>query len=190
MSYPRCSPRFDGSFLQFRCDEKGFLGICALGLPGHTHEDDPSRGIQAALDLRQRVKARGHRTCIGVTTGRLLCTCVGARKIRSEYTVRHGLGKSIFPRCCCLFCYLVIYSVMSLILLPVSFQVFGDAINLSARLMVKCKKGAAEILCDEPTHLHAKYRAKYTALEPMQLKVGRRTNSFRLLPAGFRFTSR
>ena len=37
--------------------------------------------------------------------------------------------------------------------------------------MVKCKKGAAEILCDEPTHLQAKYRAKYTPLEPMQLKV-------------------
>ena len=24
----------DGSFMQFRCDEKGFVGICALGLPG------------------------------------------------------------------------------------------------------------------------------------------------------------
>ena len=89
-SSPLC--RYDGSFLQFRCDEKGFLAICALGLPGHTHEDDPSRGVQAALDLRQRVKRAGHRTCIGVTTGRLLCTCVGARKIRSEYTVIGGWG--------------------------------------------------------------------------------------------------
>ena len=49
---------------------------------------------------------------------------------------------------------------------------FGDAINLSARLMVKCKKGAAEVLCDEPTYLQAKYRARYSPLEPMQLKVG------------------
>ena len=37
-----------GSFLQFRCDEKGFLSICAFGLPGHTHEDNPARGIKAA----------------------------------------------------------------------------------------------------------------------------------------------
>ncbi|GAX86001.1 hypothetical protein CEUSTIGMA_g13417.t1 [Chlamydomonas eustigma] len=126
--------RWDGTFLQFRCDEKGFLGICALGLPGHTHEDDPSRGIMAALELLSHVKKKGHRSCVGVTTGRLLCTCVGARKIRSEYTV------------------------------------FGDAINLSARLMVKSKKGAAEILCDEPTYAHAKYKASYKALEPMVLK--------------------
>lgn len=41
----------EGSFLQFRCDEKGFLSICAFGLPGKTHEDDPSRGVRAALDI-------------------------------------------------------------------------------------------------------------------------------------------
>ncbi len=38
--------QFDGSFLQFRCDEKGFLSICAFGLPGKTHEDGPARAIQ------------------------------------------------------------------------------------------------------------------------------------------------
>ncbi len=37
---------YDGSFLQFRCDEKGFLSICAFGLPGKTHEDSPARAIQ------------------------------------------------------------------------------------------------------------------------------------------------
>ncbi len=120
LALPHGSRRWDGTFLQFRCDEKGFLGICALGMPGHTHEDDPSRGVQAALELHARVKREGHRTCVGVTTGRLLCTCVGARKIRSEYTV------------------------------------FGDAINLSARLMVKSKKGGpalGDVLCDEPTYV-------------------------------------
>ena len=99
--------KWDGSFLQFRSDEKGFVGICAFGLPGHTHEDNPTRGIRAALELASVIKAGGHRCSIGVTTGDLLCTCVGARKLRSEYTV------------------------------------FGDAINLSARLMVKCKKDAS-----------------------------------------------
>lgn len=39
----------DGSFVQFRCDEKGFLSICAFGLPGNSHEDGPSRAVAAAL---------------------------------------------------------------------------------------------------------------------------------------------
>ncbi len=41
---------------QFRCDEKGFLAICAFGLPGRTHEDGPARGIQAALAIVETVK--------------------------------------------------------------------------------------------------------------------------------------
>ena len=108
--------KWDGSLLQFRCDEKGFVAICAFGLPAHTHEDNPSRGILAALELHKRIKENGHRVSIGVTTGDLLCTCVGARKIRSEYTV------------------------------------FGDAINLSARLMVKCKKGGGGEWCVTASH--------------------------------------
>ncbi|MEW5302999.1 MAG: hypothetical protein WDW36_005732 [Sanguina aurantia] len=116
------------------CDEKGFIAICAFGIPGHTHEDNPSRGILAALDLQKRVEADGHRVAIGVTTGDLLCTCVGARKIRCEYTV------------------------------------FGDAINLSARLMCKSKQGMATILCDEPTHALSKYKADFEELQPLQVK--------------------
>jgi len=126
--------RWDGSFMQFRCDEKGFVGICAFGLPGHTHEDNASRGILAALELMKRIKDGGHRICVGVTTGDLLCTCVGARKMRSEYTV------------------------------------FGDAINLSARLMMKCRGGMGDILCDEPTFSNARYKAKYEELEPLSVK--------------------
>ncbi|GFR48148.1 hypothetical protein Agub_g9980 [Astrephomene gubernaculifera] len=128
--------KWDGSFLQFRSDEKGFVGICAFGLPGHTHEDNPTRGIRAALELASTIKAGGHTVAIGVTTGDLLCTCVGARKLRSEYTV------------------------------------FGDAINLSARLMVKCKRDSAvgNILCDEPTYLRAKYQASFDELEPLPVK--------------------
>ena len=43
---------YDGSFLQFRCDEKGFLSICAFGLPGKTHEDSPTRAIQACCAVQ------------------------------------------------------------------------------------------------------------------------------------------
>ena len=47
----RIMKQHEGSFLQFRCDEKGFLSICAFGLSGKAHEDDPSRGIRAAIDI-------------------------------------------------------------------------------------------------------------------------------------------
>lgn len=47
------------SSLQFRCDEKGFLAICAFGLPGRSHEDGPARGIQAALAIVEAVKVSG-----------------------------------------------------------------------------------------------------------------------------------
>jgi len=135
-SVQRIMRQWDGSFLQFRCDEKGYVGICAFGLPGHTHEDNPTRGVLAALDLQKLIKAGGHRVAIGVTTGDLLCTCVGARKLRSEYTV------------------------------------FGDAINLSARLMVKSKKDPAlgDVLCDDVTHSHAKFKATFDELAPLTVK--------------------
>ena len=42
---------YDGSFVQFRCDEKGFLSICAFGLPGRSQENGPSRATEAALSL-------------------------------------------------------------------------------------------------------------------------------------------
>ena len=47
----QCMQLHSGSFLQFRCDEKGFVSICAFGLPGNAHEDDPCRGVRAALEL-------------------------------------------------------------------------------------------------------------------------------------------
>lgn len=49
---------------QFRCDEKGFLAICAFGLPGRTHEDGPARGIQAALAIVEAVKVRAGLLCL------------------------------------------------------------------------------------------------------------------------------
>lgn len=123
----------DGSFLQFRCDEKGFLAICAFGLPGRTHVDDCSRSISAALRISRSLQEVGHRVVVGVTTGDLLCACVGS-STRAEYTV------------------------------------FGDAINLSARLMCKGKTGMGNILCDHTTYERSKRGARFTALKPLTLK--------------------
>lgn len=49
----------DGTLVQFRCDEKGFLAICAFGLPGKTHENGASRAIQAALGIVAAMKDIG-----------------------------------------------------------------------------------------------------------------------------------
>ena len=43
--------QYDGSFVQFRCDEKGFLSICAFGLPGKSQEGGARRATEAALSL-------------------------------------------------------------------------------------------------------------------------------------------
>ncbi|CAD7699101.1 unnamed protein product, partial [Ostreobium quekettii] len=125
--------QYDGSFLQFRCDEKGFLAICAFGLPGRTHHQRPVRAVRAALKIVDNLKEDGTQTCVGITTGDLLCACVGS-PARSEYTV------------------------------------FGDPINMSARLMCKAKKGMGSVLCDQKTYDRAKATAKFVALDPMQVK--------------------
>ena len=60
MTVQKCMQQHSGSFLQFRCDEKGFVSICAFGLPGKTHEDDPCRGVRAALDLIESLQEGVH----------------------------------------------------------------------------------------------------------------------------------
>lgn len=62
---------YDGSFLQFRCDEKGFLSICAFGLPGKTHEDSPARAIQVqSLPVRPELMPGPNH----VAPGNICCT--------------------------------------------------------------------------------------------------------------------
>ena len=51
--------------VQMRCDEKGFLAVCAFGLPGKTPEQGPERALQAALAIVDHYAAvakgvRGH----------------------------------------------------------------------------------------------------------------------------------
>ncbi|GMH40958.1 hypothetical protein BSKO_08862 [Bryopsis sp. KO-2023] len=137
---------FDGSFLQFRCDEKGFLAICAFGLPGKSHVDNCARAVTSALKISQSMDEVGYRVVVGVTTGDLLCACVGSRT-RAEYTV------------------------------------FGDAINLSARLMCKGKTGMGDILCDHATYERAKRKANFAPLEPLTVKGKEETVIvYRVLP--------
>lgn len=69
---------------------------------------------------------------VGVTTGQLLCACVGSA-IRSEYTV------------------------------------YGNAINLSARLMTKAAGSAGCVLCDTNTYQLAQKAAAFTTLQPLEV---------------------
>ncbi|EIE21630.1 hypothetical protein COCSUDRAFT_56833 [Coccomyxa subellipsoidea C-169] len=129
----RIMKQHEGSFLQLRCDEKGFLSICAFGLPGKAHEDDPSRGIRAAIDIVNSLEKIQEEGVVGVTTGQLLCACVGS-DLRSEYTV------------------------------------YGDAVNLRARLMVKAASGLGSVLCDYTTHQLGAGAAAFVKPEPIKVK--------------------
>ncbi|HSK37264.1 MAG TPA: adenylate/guanylate cyclase domain-containing protein, partial [Actinomycetota bacterium] len=78
--------RYEGSINKLSIDEKGTTLVAALGLPPLTHEDDPARGVQAALAMREALAGLGHRVAVGVTTGRAFCGTVGSRW-RREYTM-------------------------------------------------------------------------------------------------------
>lgn len=49
------------------------------------------------------------------------------------------------------------------------YTMYGDAINLSARLMIKAKEGLASVLCDFTTHELAHQAARFTKLEALQV---------------------
>ena len=77
---------YEGSINKLSVDEKGITLVAALGLPPLTHEDDPARGVQAAMAMRETLAGLGRRVAIGVTTGRAFCGTVGSPR-RREYTM-------------------------------------------------------------------------------------------------------
>ncbi|HWD45829.1 MAG TPA: adenylate/guanylate cyclase domain-containing protein, partial [Actinomycetota bacterium] len=78
--------RYEGSINKLSVDEKGTTLVAALGLPPLAHEDDPARGVQAALAMREVMAGLGRQAAIGVTTGRAFCGTVGS-SWRREYTM-------------------------------------------------------------------------------------------------------
>src|SRR5678809_1691338 len=67
-------------------DDKGITIVAALGLPPFSHEDDPARGVQAALMIRKELNKLKMNSYIGITTGRIFCGSVG-NESRREYTI-------------------------------------------------------------------------------------------------------
>lgn len=78
--------RYEGSVNKLSVDDKGVTMVAALGLAPLAHEDDPVRGVQAALAMQEALRAMGLRWAIGVTTGRVFCGIIG-NAARQEYTI-------------------------------------------------------------------------------------------------------
>ena len=77
--------RYEGSINKINVDDKGITIVAALGLPPFAHEDDPARGVQAALMIRKELTGLKVRSNIGITTGRIFCGSIG-NEDRREYT--------------------------------------------------------------------------------------------------------
>jgi hypothetical protein len=60
--------------------------MAAFGLPPLAHENDPVRGLRAALDISAALRDLGMACAIGITTGQALCGVVGG-PLRHEYTM-------------------------------------------------------------------------------------------------------
>jgi class 3 adenylate cyclase len=78
--------RYEGSINKISVDDKGITIVAALGLPPFAHEDDPARGVQAALMIRKELTGSKVRSHIGITTGRIFCGSIGNDE-RREYTI-------------------------------------------------------------------------------------------------------
>jgi class 3 adenylate cyclase len=77
--------RYEGSEYQFLMDDKGLVLIGLFGLPPLAHEDDPERGVQAALTIRAELERLGIAASIGVASGRAFCGVLG-NEARCQYT--------------------------------------------------------------------------------------------------------
>jgi predicted ATPase/class 3 adenylate cyclase len=71
---------------QIGVDNHGTTLLAAAGLPPHSHDDDPERGVRTAVAVAQTLERLRWRGAIGVTTGRALCNLLGNR-VRREYTI-------------------------------------------------------------------------------------------------------
>ncbi|MCC6299610.1 MAG: AAA family ATPase [Anaerolineales bacterium] len=132
--------RYEGSINKINVDDKGITLVAALGLPPFSHEDDPARGVQAALMIRRELNALRVRSYIGVATGRIFCGSVG-NETRREYTT---IGNAV----------------------NLSARLMGAA-GLQDELAAKY---GVPILCDRTTYDSAKDAVEFQTITPQQVK--------------------
>ncbi|EGG14423.1 guanylyl cyclase [Cavenderia fasciculata] len=78
--------RYEGTVRQFIVDDKGCVLIAAWGVPPLSHEDDPSRAVEAAMEIVVGLFKLKVISTVGVTTGKCFCGDVGSDE-RREYAV-------------------------------------------------------------------------------------------------------
>ncbi len=132
--------RFEGSLNKISQDDKGIMIDAAFGLPPLAHEDDPLRGVQAAMAIRDELKKLGIQSSIGITTGRVFCGLVG-NNVRRVYTF---LGN------------------------PVNLAARLMVLGMSQRDVIK-REGIA-VLCDQPTYEASRDQVEFETLAPQQVK--------------------
>jgi class 3 adenylate cyclase/tetratricopeptide (TPR) repeat protein len=132
--------RYEGSINKINVDDKGITVVAALGLPPFSHEDDPTRGVQAALMIRKELEGRKVHSNIGVTTGRIFCGSIG-NDARREYTT---IGNAV----------------------NLSARLMGVASHQDEII----EKFGIAILCDRATYDSAKDAVEFEPLPPQQVK--------------------
>ena len=131
---------YEGSINKINVDDKGITIVAALGLPPFSHEDDPARGVKAALMIRKELADLHVPSYIGVTTGRIFCGSVG-NDSRREYTI---IGNAV----------------------NLSARLMGAA-SLQDELIAK---HVVPILCDRVTYDSAKEAVEFESLPPQRVK--------------------
>src|SRR5438034_1102397 len=74
--------RYDGWLKELTMDDKGTTLVGAFGVPPFSHEDDPGRAINAALEVQSEIRELGLRAGVGVATGPAFCGPFGNAKRR------------------------------------------------------------------------------------------------------------
>lgn len=136
----RSAYRYEGSINKISVDDKGITLVAALGLPPFAHEDDPARGVQAALMIRKELTGLKVRSFIGITTGRIFCGSIG-NDSRREYTT---IGNAV----------------------NLSARLMGAAVKQDELIA----KFGIPILCDRVTYDAAKEAVEFEPLPPQQVK--------------------
>jgi len=132
--------RYEGSINKINVDDKGITLVAALGLPPFAHEDDPARGVQAALMMRKELSSLNVRSYIGITTGRIFCGSIG-NSTRREYTI---IGNTV----------------------NLSARLMGAAGMQTALI----ERQGIPILCDRVTYNNAKDVIEFETLPPQPVK--------------------
>ena len=78
---------YQGTINKFLVDDKGSTLVAVWGLAPLTHENDPIRGMLAALSICAALQKQRRAACVGVTSGIAFCGVVGHSGTRREFSV-------------------------------------------------------------------------------------------------------